>query len=144
MHTRQRDRGVAFVRALAADPTAVLRAPADASAAEANASEAAAPDDATSRLGALAHAASVQKPKRKTKLVNDSPEALEDIVRGVVQQASAQSAALEAALAASRSEADTLRQQLADAQSRQSQQPALDMHAFADAVAARIAAGHQS
>ena len=75
MHTRQRDRGVAFVRALAADPTAVLRAPADASAAEANASEAAAPDDATSRLGALAHAASVQKPKRKTKLVNDSPEA---------------------------------------------------------------------
>ena len=75
MHTRQRDRGVAFVRALAADPTAVLRAPADASAAEANASEAAAPDDATSRLGALAHAASVQKPKRKTKLVSDSPEA---------------------------------------------------------------------
>ena len=77
MRTRQRDidRGVAVVRALAADPTAVLRAPADANTAEANASEAAAPDDATSRLGALAHAASVQKPKRKTKLVSDSPEA---------------------------------------------------------------------
>ena len=27
MHTRQRDRGVAFVRALAADPTAVPRVP---------------------------------------------------------------------------------------------------------------------
>lgn len=75
MRTRQRDRGVAVVRALAADPTAVLRAPADANTAEANASEAAAPDDATSRLGALAHAASVQKPKRKTKLVSDSLEA---------------------------------------------------------------------
>ena len=74
MRTRQRDRGVAVVRALAADPTAVLRAPADASTAEANASEAAAPDDATSRLGALAHAASVQKPKRKTKLVSDSAD----------------------------------------------------------------------
>ena len=45
MRTRQRDRGGAVVRALAADPTAVLRAPADANTAEANASEAAAPDD---------------------------------------------------------------------------------------------------
>ena len=63
------------MKALAADPTAVLRRAAEADAADANTRETAAPGDATSRLGALAHAASVQKPKRKTKLVSDSPEA---------------------------------------------------------------------
>ena len=73
METRRRAHGIAFVRALAADPTAAMHDAAEATAADANTAETAAPADATSRLGALATAASQQT--RKTKPASDAPEA---------------------------------------------------------------------